>query len=88
MSPACLRRLLASGATRLTVVDVPIKDAAGDLLESAIPKVVIVKDGTYDVDGYDIDLAREVDLVARIEHNLEHAPLAGFGLRGSRHTAS
>ena len=64
------------------MVDVPIKDAAGDLLESAIPKVVIVKDGTYDVDGYDIDLAREVDLVARIEHNLEHAPLARFVVEG------
>ena len=66
----------------LAMVDVPIKDAAGDLREGAIPKVVIVKDGTYDVDGYDIDLAREVDLVARIEHNLEHAPLAGFVVEG------
>jgi L-asparaginase len=66
----------------LAMADVPIKDAAGNLLEAAIPKVVIVKDGTYDVDGYEIDLAREVDLVARIEHNLEHAPLAGFVVEG------
>src|SRR6516225_1797548 len=66
----------------LAMMDVPIKDAAGNLLEGAIPKVVIVKDGTYDVDGYEIDLAREVDLVARIEHNLEHAPLAGFVVEG------
>jgi L-asparaginase len=69
-------------AGALTMVDVPIKDDIGNLLESAIPKVVIVKDGTYDVDGSDIDLAREVDLVARIEHNLENAPLAGFVVEG------
>jgi hypothetical protein len=66
----------------LALVDVPIKDAAGNLLESAIPKVVIVKDGTYDVDGYDVDLARQADLVARMEHNLAHAPLAGFVAEG------
>ena len=29
-------------------VEVPIKDGAGNLLDGAIPKVVIVKDGTYD----------------------------------------
>jgi hypothetical protein len=66
----------------LAMMDVPIKDVAGNVLEGAIPKVVIVKDGTYDVDGYEIDLVREVDLVARIEHNLEHAPLAGFVVEG------
>jgi len=69
-------------ADGLAVVDVPVKDTAGNLLESAIPKVVIVKDGTYDVDGYDIDLAREVDLTARIEQNLQQAPLAGFVVEG------
>ena len=66
----------------LAMVDVAIKDGAGNLLDGAIPKVVIVKDGTYDVDDFDIDLAREIDLVARIEHNLGHAPLAGFVVEG------
>ncbi len=65
-----------------SVVEVPIKDGAGKLLDSAIPKVVIVKDGTYDSDGFDIDLDREIDLLARIEHNLRHAPLAGFVVEG------
>jgi L-asparaginase len=69
-------------ADGLAVVGVPVKDVAGNLLESAIPKVVIVKDGTYDVDGHDIDLAREVDLTARIERNLQQAPLAGFVVEG------
>ena len=66
----------------VTTVDVPIKDGAGALLDEAIPKVVIVKDGSYDVDDIDIDLEREVDLVARIERNQRHAPLAGFVVEG------
>lgn len=63
-------------------VDVPIKDGAGKMLDAAIPKVVIVKDGTYDSDDFDIDLDREIDLLARIEHNLRNAPLAGFIVEG------
>jgi L-asparaginase len=69
-------------ANGLAEIDVAIKDSSGNLLEAAIPKVVIVKDGTYDVDGYELDLTREVDLVARVEHNLAHAPLAGFVVEG------
>jgi hypothetical protein len=70
------------GAGATTTVDVQIKDGAGALLDGAIPKVVIVKDGSYDVDDLDIDLEREVDLVARIERNLKCAPLAGFVVEG------
>ena len=66
----------------VTTMEVPIKDAAGALLDGAIPKVVIVKDGSYDMDDFDIDLEREVDLLARIERNLRHAPLAGFVVEG------
>ena len=73
--------VLADGA-KANSVDVPIKDGAGRLLDSAIPKVVIVKDGTYDNDDFDVDLEREIDLVARMEHNLRHAPLAGFVVEG------
>jgi hypothetical protein len=67
---------------KLHAVEVAIKDGAGTLLDGAIPKVVIVKDGTYDSDDFDIDLEREIDLVARMEHNLRHAPLAGFVVEG------
>jgi hypothetical protein len=67
---------------KLQAVEVPIKDGAGTLVDTAIPKVVIVKDGTYDSDDFDIDLEREIDLVARMEHNLRHAPLAGFVVEG------
>jgi L-asparaginase len=68
---------LGSGAIR-----VPIKDRRGDLLDSAIPRVTIVKDGNYAVDDYDHDPAREVDLLAQIELNLARHPLAGFVVEG------
>ena len=61
---------------------VPIKDARGDLLEAAIPKVTIVKDGNYTVDDYDDDPSREVDLLAQIDRNLAVHPLAGFVVEG------
>jgi hypothetical protein len=61
---------------------VPIKDARGDLLEPAIPKVTIVKDGNYTIDDYDDDPSREVDLLAQIERNLDAHPLAGFVVEG------
>src|SRR5256712_5858099 len=68
---------LKRGETR-----VPIKDGRGDVLESAIPKVTLVKDGNYTVDDYDDDASREVDLLAQIERNLAAHPLAGFVVEG------
>ena len=73
--------VLADGG-KAKAVEVAIKDGAGKLLDGAIPKVVIVKDGTYDSDDFDVDLEREIDLLARMEHNLRHAPLAGFVVEG------
>ncbi len=67
---------LKRGETR-----VPIKDGRADVLESAIPKVTIVKDGNYTVDDYGDD-SREVDLLAQIERNLAAYPLAGFVVEG------
>jgi L-asparaginase len=61
---------------------VRVKDVRGDLLESAIPKVTIVKDGNYTVDDYDDDPSREVDLLAQIARNLAAHPLAGFVVEG------
>jgi L-asparaginase len=63
-------------------VTVPIKDAAGKLLGSAIPKVRITKDGSYGADDWDDDPSREVDLIALIEDNLKTAPLSGFVVEG------
>jgi hypothetical protein len=75
--PAEVVGRLGNGETR-----VPIKDGRGDLLEAAIPKVTIVKDGNYTVDDYDDDPSREVDLLAQIERNLFAHPLAGFVVEG------
>ena len=80
--PAKTVGVLRTAAQGRSAVDVPIKDGAGKLLDAAIPKVVIVKDGTYDNDDFDVDLDREIDLLARMEHNLRHAPLAGFVVEG------
>jgi len=71
-----------TGIARTGTLRVPIKDARGELLDSAIPKVTIVKDGNYTTDDYDEDLAREVDLLAQIERNLAAHPLAGFVVEG------
>jgi hypothetical protein len=75
--PAHVTGRLRSGQTR-----VPIKDRRGEILESAIPKVTIVKDGNYTTDDSDDDPSREVDLLAQIERNLVAHPLAGFVVEG------
>ncbi len=67
---------------KLKQIDVPIKNANGELLESAIPKVTIVKDGSCTADDYAEDPNREVDLIAQLADNLTHAPLAGFIVEG------
>lgn len=61
-------------------VAVQIKNSEGELLDSAIPKVSIVKDGNYIDEGNGPD--SEVDLLALLGANLQHAPLAGFVVEG------
>jgi hypothetical protein len=84
LSAVNITRLPAAvaGVTKGGTVHVTIKDARGDLLEAAIPKVTIVKDGNYATDDYDDDPSREVDLLAQIERNLAAHPLAGFVVEG------
>ena len=67
---------------KIKQIDVPIKTAKGELLDFAIPKVTIVKDGSYTADDYAEDPNREVDLIAQLADNLTHAPLAGFIVEG------
>jgi len=69
-------------AAGIESIPVAIKDADGKLLGSAIPKVRIAKDGSYGADDWDDDPEREVDLIALVEDNLHHAPLAGFIIEG------
>lgn len=63
-------------------LDVAIKNGAGELLETAIPKVSIVKDASYIEDDYQGDPAQEIDVIAFIDYKLKHAPLSGFVLEG------
>ncbi len=64
-------------------IPVPVKRPDGGLLESAIPRVSIVKDGNYVAEGEDnAELEYQADLMALIDLYLKKAPLAGFVLEG------
>ena len=67
----------------IEMVAVPVKDAAGELLAAAIPKVIIVKHARYLPEDASGDASSEVDILARVESNLRTAPLAGFVAEGS-----
>lgn len=66
----------------IETVSVTTKDEEGQLVESAIPKVVISKEASYGADDGAIDLDREVDLIALLDRMLRTAPLAGFVFEG------
>jgi hypothetical protein len=80
--PAEVRGVRRAEGGTLATVAVPIKDSAGALLESAIPRVPIVKDGNYDADDFESDTEAEADLIALLDANLRRSPLAGFVLEG------
>ena len=69
--------------SKVGTIAVAIKDADGNLLSSAIPKVTIVKHARYLPDDTSGDASSEVDILARIDKNLRDAPLAGFVAEGS-----
>jgi L-asparaginase len=73
---------ITAGPSGVRPVEVMIKNAEGDLLESAIPKVSIIKDASYSEDDYEGDPAQEVDVLALMEYKLKSTPLAGFILEG------
>jgi hypothetical protein len=60
-----------------------IKEANGDLLESAIPSVAIVKDGGFFAEEYFDDPSVAADLVALVARKLEKGRLAGFIIEGT-----
>lgn len=68
---------------RIIRIAVKIKDAQGNLLPTAIPKVTIVKHARYLQEDESGSAASEVDILARIEKNLRQAPLAGFVAEGA-----
>jgi L-asparaginase len=70
------------GAFGLERVAVRVKSEAGEMLATALPRVSIVKDGSYCADDYDDGPEREVDILALINYKLAHRPLAGFVVEG------
>jgi hypothetical protein len=61
---------------------VSVKSAEGALLESAIPSVSIVKDGSYTEEEYGEDASVAADLRAMVEGKLSLGRLGGFVLEG------
>ena len=61
---------------------VKIKDENGRLIETAIPKVNILKEGNYSPENLSSGPEREVDILALINDNLNNAPLSGFIIEG------
>src|SRR6266850_3693245 len=70
-------------SSKVVAITVPIKNDAGELLPTAVPKVMIVKHARYLSEDTSGDASSEVDILARIEKNLRDAPLAGFIAEGS-----
>lgn len=76
------------GPGGIETIAVGVKDAAGLLIETAIPKVAVSKevsywsDERYGPDEADAHVEREVDLLAMLDLMLETAPLAGFVVEG------
>jgi L-asparaginase len=73
---------LAAGSSGIERISVTIKNAAGELLGTAIPKISIIKDASYADDSEEIDPSQEVDVTALINYKLKKTPLAGFVLEG------
>ena len=76
--PSSQRGWLKSKKGKVEAVEVPIKDAAGELLPAAIPKVAMLKgDNWYDDTGVP-DPAAEKGIAATIDMLLSKYPLAGI----------
>jgi L-asparaginase/Glu-tRNA(Gln) amidotransferase subunit D len=69
--------------SKVVTLAVPIKNDAGELLATAIPKVTIIKHARYLPEDTTGNADQEVDILARIEKNLADEPLAGFVAEGS-----
>jgi len=80
--PTVIQGVRQSG-NRISAVQVPIKNANGDLLPTSIPSVTIAKYAEYSPETLSSDPAGEVEISARIEKNLRDAPLSGFVLEGN-----
>ena len=72
-------RRMGSG---IETVAVPIKNRDGKLLDTALPRVAIVKDCSYWANDYSNAIEAETDLIASIDRALTSEPLSGFVIEG------
>jgi hypothetical protein len=80
--PRAVQGVQLSGG-RIAPVQVPIRDANGELLATAIPKVTVAKHVKYAPDDFSDDPDAEVEITARIEKDLRDFPLSGFVLEAN-----
>ena len=67
---------------RRQLATVAVKDRSGALLEAAIPRVSILKDGNYTARDLNLSTEDEPDITALIDYNLRNAPLSGLVIEG------
>lgn len=68
---------------KITSVEVQVKDSEGFLSGDAIPRVTNVRSNRWIIDNPLADPKEEVEVLARIEKNLEDRPLVGFVAEGN-----
>ena len=76
-----VRRHTHTSEVNLSRLPAKVKNAQGELLAGAIPKVAIVKEGNYDAEPDD-PAEDAVDLLALMERNRKRYPLSGFVVEG------
>jgi hypothetical protein len=76
------RRHTYLSEVNITRLPPEVKNKNGELLESAIPKVAIIKDANYSAERGGEERGDDADLLALISRNLERHPLSGFVVEG------
>jgi len=79
--PAAVEGLIKQNGV-MTPVRVAVKNAAGELLPSAIPKVIMVKGDLWYDDSFPADPKAEKGLIAGVNQLLEQYPLSGIIAEG------
>jgi hypothetical protein len=63
---------------------VPIKDAKGDLLQSAIPNVFVIKGARWSIVDESRSSDQAVDVLAQLDKALRDEPLTGIAAEGNQ----
>lgn len=82
--PAKVKGVRRDGNGKLSTLDVPLKNARGELLPASIPNVFIVKGSRWSVvdESRSADVA--VDVLAMMDRALEEEPLSGIAAEGNQ----